>query len=323
MRFLNYKNPYSNQLFNEGGAGDGGAGDGGAGDPPPATTPPAMNLETASKFVTNNGGFVFGNQVALDEHIQNNVDPFTSDAKKSVYARVDENVNSVFGTVRNENEQNADYLKRASSLYRDKILAEHTSGDGSAELNAARNLSKTANDRIKVLEQNITDMKSASVQSDIQSQMVGAMGKVPLAYQGIELNGIHNEIQSQFNKRFTTSKDDRGFIVTDTVTGEAVLNADGTRKGVADVMSSFVGTLEGLRMQSGDGGGQGATAGAQLPDTSGGGGALSEAESKVLNEQLNKEAAKNGWWGSERKYWEHAKSIGLPIPEHLKEQWKL
>lgn len=321
MRFANYNQPYINHKYEAAGGGDGGAGDGGAGGgTPPATAPPAINLETATNFVKENGGIVFGNADALSEHVRDNSATFVSDAQKEVYSKIDANLESAFGIKRNDNEINSDYLIRAKDHFKTGVLANNQGGDGSTELTAARTQMKTSADTIKTLEGTIETMKTSAITGDITGQLNTGINSLNLDYGGIEFSSMKNELSRQFNDRYEVKKDERGFIVTDKITQEAVLNPEGQRLSIADTLVSFAKKTEGLRFKSADGG---AGNGATLPNNAQGSGGVSPAEQKVVEDRVKKIAAEKGLFGHERQYWEIAKENGLAIPEKLKKLWNL
>jgi len=321
--FLKLAQPYINHKFEQAGGGDGGAGDGGGsgdGGGGGANNPPAINLETATNFVKENGGVVFSNAEALTKHVTDNSATIVSDAQKEVYSKIDANLESAFGIKRNDNEINVDYLNRAKDVFKISVLASNDNGNGSAELIAARTQMKTTAEEIKVLEGTIETMKSSVITGDITGQLNTGISSLNLDYSGIEYSSMKNELSRQFNERYDIKKDDRGFIVTDRTTKEAVLSPEGQRLSIADTLVGFAKKTDGLRFKNNEGG---AGNGGNLPNNGQGTGGASIAEQKVIEDRVAKIASEKGLFGHERQYWEIAKQNGMTIPEKLKKLWNL
>jgi hypothetical protein len=290
------------------------------GDTPPATPPAAVpiTLEIASKFVTENGGFAFANAESLNTHIGKST--LLSDAKTSTYGKVDTNIEKIFGVKRNENEINEDYLKRSADAFKEKSIADASNTDN-AEINAAKGVAQKANLKVEELEGTITKMKHDAFLGGVNTQIEASYGQANLAYSGIELMGVKRELNHQINSRFEFKQDEKGILVIDKTTGGAMLGQDGSRKTPEAVALEMIKGTQGLKF------GDGVTpppGGSDLPPGGGSpGGGLNEAETKVIEEKLNKWASEGGIYAHTKPYWIEAKRLGLEVPEHLVKQWKL
>jgi hypothetical protein len=285
----------------------------------------AVDISSATKFLENAGGKVFLAEKQFHDEVHNTLNTvmttridnpnelqktvmkFKSDLIGEVLSPVDQQIKSLSGIEKNEDEKTKDYASRV-------FTEVSKSGKGNeGELNALRGKLDQANAQVKKLEGTVLELNQAQ-QVQERNQLVSQGIPGNLAYSAEERKIVMPGIMAQVNQQFKFEKDDSGkWFATDNTTGNPVLDQQGNKRAVNDVVNDFIINLPGIKL------GDTPPGGAQVPGGQGGqgGGGNNEEQEKKWKEELNKK----GLIGHEREAMLMRKNLGLPISQRALEQW--
>lgn len=289
---------------------------------------PEMTLKSATDYLKNANIKVFssegdyhqditttlasitGSRIENPNALEKSVLKFKSGVAGEILTPIDQELKNLTGKDKQEGEKTRDYIKR--------ILPEVMKGGeiDAAEFNSTKTKLSKSQELVVELQGKFTNLQNEIVVNDVSALISKGM-PTNLDYSASELNIMLPGIRAQIKEKYEIKKDDKGFMVIDRQTEEAVLNGDGHRKSVDVVVNDFVKSLTDLRFKK-DGSG-----GANLPGDTDGAGESQQTEEQLkdANKKWVDALAEKGLIGHEKEAFVMRKAMSLPITKEAIEKW--